>query len=222
MTWLLIKYCGSIIIFITVIKRIFVWGATGPMPPGRCHPVDATRPMPPSLASVVYTFEALAGSWGSVNGPAVSRIIGGAQCEEKNSKKYRLNNIWGGIFNVVSLKYIGKRHLVITYTLKERSNINWLEKKTIYQKVGGHGPRGPPGYATVSSHGPYHRNRLKPVPTVSGWHRCQHQRTKKRDIGETGAGWRMGQVDFFDLSEYYWTNRTMAPSTDQRYDYAQM
>ena len=41
-------------------------------------------------------------------------------------------------------------------------------------------------------------------------------------VGETGAGWRMGQVDFFDLSEYYWTNRTMAPSTDQRYDYAQL
>ena len=41
-------------------------------------------------------------------------------------------------------------------------------------------------------------------------------------LGETWAGWRMGQVDLFDLSEYYRTNRTMAPSTDQRYDYAQL
>ena len=49
------------------------------MPPGRSHPVDATRPMPPGLASVVYTFEALAGSWGSVSAPAVSRIMGGAE-----------------------------------------------------------------------------------------------------------------------------------------------
>ena len=55
----------------------------GPPGPGRCHPVDATRPMPPSLASVVYTFEALAGSWGSVSAPAVSRIMGGAQSGKK-------------------------------------------------------------------------------------------------------------------------------------------
>ena len=41
-------------------------------------------------------------------------------------------------------------------------------------------------------------------------------------VGETGAGWRTGLVDFFDLSEYYWTHRTVAPSTDQRYDYAQL
>ena len=58
-------------------------GGTRPMPPGRCHPVDATRPMPSSRASVVYTFEALAGSWGSVSAPAASRIMGGAQSETK-------------------------------------------------------------------------------------------------------------------------------------------
>ena len=23
-------------------------------------------------------------------------------------------------------------------------------------------------------------------------------------VGETGAGWRMGLVDLFDVSEYYW------------------
>ena len=40
--------------------------------------------------------------------------------------------------------------------------------------------------------------------------------------GETGAGWRTGLVDFFDLSEYYWTHRKKVPYTDQRYDYAQM
>ena len=71
---------------VTGVARIFVWGGgTRPMPPGRCHPVDATRPMPPSLASVVHTFEALASSWGSVSAPAVSRIMGGAQ-SEKNCK----------------------------------------------------------------------------------------------------------------------------------------
>ena len=93
------------------------------MPPGRCHPVDATRPMPPSLA-VVYTFEALAGRWGSVSAPAVSRIMGGAQSETKLPKNIGEMTFGGGIFNVVSLKYIGKRHLVITYTLKEPNNIN--------------------------------------------------------------------------------------------------
>ena len=94
------------------------------MPPGRCHPVDATRPMPPMLASAVYMFEALAGSWGSVSAPAVSRIMGGAQSERKLQKNIVEMTFEGGIFNVVSLKYIGKHHLVITYPLKERSNIN--------------------------------------------------------------------------------------------------
>ena len=37
-----------------------------------------TRPTPPSLASVVHTFEAVAGSRGSVSAPAVSRVMGGA------------------------------------------------------------------------------------------------------------------------------------------------
>ena len=92
------------------------------MPPGRCHPVDATRPMPPRLASVVYTFEALAGSWGSVSASVVSIIMGIRA--KKIPKKIGEITFRGGIFNVVSLKYIGKRHLVITYTLKERNNIN--------------------------------------------------------------------------------------------------
>ena len=35
-------------------------------------------------------------------------------------------------------------------TFKERNNINSLHTKYIHQKFGGgHGPRGPPGYATV-------------------------------------------------------------------------
>ena len=45
-----------------------------------------TRPTPPSLASVVHTFEAVAGSRGSVSAPAVSRVIDGAP--ERNKKKY--------------------------------------------------------------------------------------------------------------------------------------
>ena len=70
----------------------------------------------------MYVFEAIAGSWGSVSAHAVSRIMGGAK---KNCKKNIGEMTFrGDIFNVVSLKYIGKRHLVITYTLKERNNIN--------------------------------------------------------------------------------------------------
>ena len=57
----------------TGVARIFVWGATWPTPP--------------SLASVVHTFEAVAGSQGSVSAPAVSRVMGGAPERNKNSKK---------------------------------------------------------------------------------------------------------------------------------------
>ena len=67
------KYCVH-----TGVARIFVWVG---------HPADTTRPMPPSIASVVYTFEALVGSWGSVSAPAVSRIMGGAQSETNCKKK---------------------------------------------------------------------------------------------------------------------------------------
>ena len=39
--------------------------------------------------------------------------------------------------------------LLLLLLFKERNNINSLEKKTNFPKVGGgHGPRGPPGYAT--------------------------------------------------------------------------
>ena len=41
----------------------------------RLFDVDrGTRPMPPSRASVLHTFEAVAGSWGSVSAPAVSKV----------------------------------------------------------------------------------------------------------------------------------------------------
>ena len=50
--------------------------------------------------------------------------MGGAQSENKFAKNIGDMTFEGGIFNVVSLKYIGKRHPVITYTLKERNNIN--------------------------------------------------------------------------------------------------
>ena len=52
-----------------------------------CLGGGATRPTPPSLASVVHTFEAVAGSRGSVSAPAVSRVMGGAPERNKNSKK---------------------------------------------------------------------------------------------------------------------------------------
>ena len=70
------------------------------------------RPTPRSLASVVHTFEAVAGSWGSVSAPVVSRVMGGAPERNKNSNKYRWNYIWGRVFvNVVSLKYIGMTYI---------------------------------------------------------------------------------------------------------------
>ena len=49
---------------------------------GGGHPTDATN-----LASVVHTFEAVAGSRGSVSAPEVSRVMGGAPERNKNSKK---------------------------------------------------------------------------------------------------------------------------------------
>ena len=55
---------------------------------GRGHPAAyATRPTPPSLASVAHTFEAAACSRGSMSAPAVSRVMGGAPKRNKNSKK---------------------------------------------------------------------------------------------------------------------------------------
>ena len=52
-----------------------------------CLGGGGTRPTPPSFASVVHTFEAVAGSRGSVSAPAVSRVMGGAPERNKNSKK---------------------------------------------------------------------------------------------------------------------------------------
>ena len=43
--------------------------------------------MPPTLASVVHTFVAVAGSWGSVSAPTVSRVMGGASERNKNSNR---------------------------------------------------------------------------------------------------------------------------------------
>ena len=47
--------------------------------------LGGTRPTPPSLASVVHTFQAVVGSWGSMSAPAVSRVMGGAPERNKNS-----------------------------------------------------------------------------------------------------------------------------------------
>ena len=52
----------------TGVGRVFVWGTSG-------H------------ASRVHTFEAVAGSWGSVSAPAVSRVVGGSPERNKNSKQ---------------------------------------------------------------------------------------------------------------------------------------
>ena len=46
-----------------------------------------TRPTPPSLASVVHMFEAVADSWGSMSAPAISsRVMGVARSEIKITK----------------------------------------------------------------------------------------------------------------------------------------
>ena len=57
-----------------------------------------TRPTPHRLASVVHTFEAVAGSWGSVSAPAVSSHGWSPQGEIKIGKKYWCNDIWGRVF----------------------------------------------------------------------------------------------------------------------------
>ena len=54
-----------------------------------CGGGGGIQPTPPSLASVMHTFEAVAGSRGSVSAPTVSRVMGGAPERNKNSKKYR-------------------------------------------------------------------------------------------------------------------------------------
>ena len=54
-----------------------------------------TRPTPPRLASVVHTFEAVAGSWRSASTPAVSRVMSGAP-ERKNSKTIGEMTFGGG------------------------------------------------------------------------------------------------------------------------------
>ena len=70
--------------------------------------LGATRPTPPSLTSVMHTFEAVAGRWGPVSAPAVSRVIGVAPERKQNIILFRGNYIWGRFFvNAVSLKYIG-------------------------------------------------------------------------------------------------------------------
>ena len=55
----------------TGVARIFVCGG-------------GTRPTQLSLTSVMHTFEAVAGKWGSVSAPAVSRVIGGAPERKKS------------------------------------------------------------------------------------------------------------------------------------------
>ena len=49
------------------------------------------RRLPAMHHSVVHTFEAVAGSWGSVSAPAVNRVMGGAQ--ERNRNKNRKKNL---------------------------------------------------------------------------------------------------------------------------------
>ena len=82
------------------------------MPPGRCHPADATQPCTRLKLSRA--------AGGSVSAPAVSRIMPWVEPRAKTNCQKNIGEMTfvGGIFNVVSLKYIGKRHLVITYTLK--------------------------------------------------------------------------------------------------------
>ena len=98
------------------------------MPPGRCHPVDATRSMPPGRCHAALhqsctrlKLSRAAGDLWALQQSVESWVEPRAKELPKNIREMTFG---GCIFNVVSLKYIGKRHLVITYTLKERNNIN--------------------------------------------------------------------------------------------------
>ena len=66
---------GGTFLSSTGVARIFVGGGT--------------RPTPPSLASVVHTFEDVADSWRSVSTLAVSRVMSGAPERKKEHKKNR-------------------------------------------------------------------------------------------------------------------------------------
>ena len=68
--------------------------------------VVGTQPTPHSLASVVHTFEAVAGSWGSVNAPAVHRVI------EIAKQIWVKRHLGRDFVNVVSLKYIGMIYIL--------------------------------------------------------------------------------------------------------------
>ena len=61
----------------------------------------STRPTPPSLASVVHTFEAVAGSLGSVSAPGVSRVMG-PQSEIKIAKNIGEMTFGGGFLKMLS------------------------------------------------------------------------------------------------------------------------
>ena len=69
-------------------RRSQDWGGTGPTPP--------------SLASVVHTFEAVAGSWGSVSSPAVSTEQSRGQSEIKIAKNIGEMAFGGGFLSMLS------------------------------------------------------------------------------------------------------------------------
>ena len=90
---------------ILLVQYLYDWHAFsrphGPLAPSHRRSQDfclgATRPTPPNHASVMHTFEAVAGSWGSVSAPAVRRIMGGATEQNKNTKKIWVKwHLWEG------------------------------------------------------------------------------------------------------------------------------
>ena len=80
-----------------------------------CLGGGGTRPTPPNFASVVHTFEAVAGSRGSVSAPAV---MGGVPERNKNSKKIGEMTFGGGFV------YLGQH-----YSLKEKNQDKEIQRR---------------------------------------------------------------------------------------------
>ena len=86
-SYLKVKRTHVILTFIVCRMRYtFLTAATHPRSQDFCWG-GGTRPTPPSFATLVYTFEAVASSWGSVSAPAVNRVMGGVPERNKNTQK---------------------------------------------------------------------------------------------------------------------------------------
>ena len=76
-----------------------------------------------------------------MSAPAVSKVMGVAPERNKESKKYRRNDIWGRVFvNVVSLKYIGMIYIMCFIPMNVHnelfngvSQLRWQHLSPVFQ-----------------------------------------------------------------------------------------